>query len=64
MQKTKAQTYPRQENSVDSLNQIRLILEEHLIKGFTFEPRCEKTGLWGFRSVLPQKMARGLKFRI
>ena len=35
-----------------------------------YEPRCEKTGL-GFptrsdtnRSVLPQKMARGLKFRI
>ena len=35
------------------------------------EPRCEKTGLRGFRpgphtnrAVLPQKMARGLKFRI
>ena len=34
------------------------------------EPRCEKTGLWGFRpgptyqAVQPQKMARGLKFRI
>ena len=37
----------------------------------TDEPRCEKTGLRGFptrtdtnRSVLPQKIARGLKFRI
>ena len=35
------------------------------------EPRCEKTGLRGFRpgpdtnrAVQPQKMARGLKFRI
>ena len=27
-----------------------------------YEPRCEKTGLRGFR--LPQKMARGLKFWI
>ena len=36
-----------------------------------YEPRCEKTGLRGFptrsdtnRAVQPQKMARGLKFRI
>ena len=36
-----------------------------------YEPRCEKTGLRGFRSwptknqaVQPQKMARGLKFPI
>ena len=31
-----------------------------------FEPRCEKTGLRGFRNraVQPQKMTRGLKFRI
>ena len=35
------------------------------------EPRCEKTGLRGFptrsdktRAVQPQKMARGMKFRI
>ena len=35
------------------------------------EPRCEKNGLSGFptrsdtnRAVQPQKMARGLKFRI
>ena len=34
------------------------------------EPRCEKTGLWGFRTgpthkaVQLQKMARCLKFRI
>ena len=34
------------------------------------EPRSEKTGHWGFRlsdtnrAVQPQKMARGLKFRI
>ena len=34
------------------------------------EPRCEKTGLRGFqpggtyRAVQPQKMARGLKYRI
>ena len=37
----------------------------------SFEPRCEKTGLRGFRpgptqtgDVQLQKMARGLKFRI
>ena len=36
-----------------------------------YEPRCVKTGLWGFpnrsdtnRTVQSQKMARGLKFRI
>ena len=32
-----------------------------------YEPRCEKTGLQGFRpnqAVKPHKMARGLKFRI
>ena len=28
------------------------------------ETRCEKTGPRGFRAVQPQKMARGLKFRI
>ena len=39
--------------------------------GFHFEPRSEKTGLRGFptrsdtnQAVQPQKMARGLKFRI
>ena len=30
----------------------------------SYEPRSEKTGLWGFRAVQAQKMARGLKFRI
>ena len=36
-----------------------------------YEPHCEKTGLWFFltrsdtnRAVQPQKMARGLKFRM
>ena len=29
-----------------------------------YKPRCEKTGLWGFRPgpTQPQKMARGVKF--
>ena len=30
----------------------------------SYEPRCEKTGLRGFRPGLKQKMARGLKFGI
>ena len=28
------------------------------------EPRCEKTGLRGFRPGSTQKIARGLKFRV
>ena len=42
-----------------------------MISTLIFEPRCEKTGLRGFRSarsdtnraVQPQIMARGLNFR-
>ena len=50
------------ENSAESSAQTDLTVKE---------PRCEKTGLWGVptrsdtnRAVQPQKMARGLKFRI
>ena len=41
-----------------------MVYNNHKILLALYEPRCEKTGLWGFRAVQPQTMARGLKFQI
>ena len=72
--------FMKQGNSTEHHNigfyeeKAKIIFQLSIIKYALYspnEPRCEKTGLWGFRpgptqnqAVKPQKIARGLKFRI
>ena len=58
-------------NPEDRFSHNEAEMKHALQNPLTFEPRCEKIGLRGFRpdptqtgAVQPQKMARGVKFRI